>query len=851
MSTAISEAVDLASKDNPVLSGTERCANDVTYSNEKDTSSPPEQETVAKLQKQVADLTKKLEKVDQLFDKINVEELLEKDEETKPDLKKGEESSEAVKAGKKVTGEQKDKEQNGSLAECKVLHVKPGISWRHKLGEITAGRLKRYAMLVCYEESRITTAEKPGNEPSPSGIPVSIIINSVRLDELLQDFSQNLLPEASHVPYIVPRPFKVFVALYAKFKSGLQDLEYTFEGPETTDDDVSNKPLPSSTSEPSSDKSEDDPVKSQHEDLMLMRCFIRMCENHLARFFKIQSQVADATLKRISYQNLWYLFKPGDIIIGRGEAGSRLGDTAEAYCVYCPTSSRPPQKILAFAWDASFWQKHNVSPPEYLKDNISQPDDFHLFSYYWHFNGSRFTPQQKLVVIKPFEGEKDITKLTYFPKQFCEADNPILNYLIEKGETFRKLRYGHGVYKGMNLQPQPPKFVDEEVFIDFPSGCEANVESIGDYLEEGTLSLPFTDEEEDYGHRCDKQPHCWTCDINISVSKLEMKRASDFRVTGKYALTVSPEDFPKLSEDNLVMLPSTLIGYGLKSKDWYLLDMYKLKMTETTESKRQQSFEHLVIPSKTKRLLQALVKNHGTTTDNSGGNEDDLKNEVDIVKGKDNEEKAIKVSFNRSKLLDWAEGHFDEVKDKKSDGLSTATWNGRQIRNAFQTAIAIASFERVKRLEGKNLSEEEALKKRSTKYRTIQLKSEHFDTVSKVVGEFEDYLVKCRGDDADRASKSCWRKDSHEPGAPRLSAYPKPKDLFGRSENSSRKGRDEGFADIRGLKGKKPESNDSDDERQDSNRAASKNTAKSKGWGKQQDDDASSDSESESSDEED
>ncbi|KAF3807244.1 hypothetical protein GCG54_00008699 [Colletotrichum gloeosporioides] len=698
-----------------------------------------------------------------------------------------------------------------------------------------------------------------------------------------------------------------------------------------------------------------------------------MCEKHLGRFFKIQSQVADATLKSISYQNLWYLFKPGDIIIGRGEAGSHLGDTAEAYCVYCPTSSRPPQKVLAFAWDAAFWQKHSVSPPDYLKDNVSQPDDFHLFSYHWQFNGSRFTPQQKLVVIKPFEGEKEITKLAYFPKQFCKADNPILKYLIDKGETFRRLRYGHGVYKGLNVQPQPPQFVDEEVFIDFASGFEANVESIKTYLEEGTLSLPFEEKEEVYGRRCDRQPHCWTCNIDMSANKLEMKRASNFRVTGKYALTVSNEDFSKLSEDSLVMLPSTLLGYGLKSKDWYLLDMYKLKMSETTESKRQQSFDHLVIPSKTKRLLQALVKDHGITTESSGGTEDELKNEIDIVKGKgngvviflygppgvgktcgdlgseavkiqenldqhfklahrwncvllldeadvylaernihdldrngivseyypgilfltsnreglideafksrihvalrykaidaagtrriwenilnkidaDNADKTIKVRFKKSELLEWAENHFDEVKDKKSDGLSTATWNGRQIRNAFQTAIAIASFERVNYLKEKNVSEEEALTKKSKKYRTIELKSKHFATVSKVVGEFEDYLVKCRGDDADRASKSSWRKDSHEPGAPRLSAYPKPKDLFRRSEDNKRKGHVDDFADIRGIKGKKVESDDSDDQTQEGNKGESKKVGKSKVRGTQRDDESSDESESESSDEED
>ncbi|KAK2767952.1 hypothetical protein CKAH01_04520 [Colletotrichum kahawae] len=376
MSTSIPEAVDMASNGNPVSCGTGGCPGDAMDPNQENMPPPHEQENAAKLQKQVADLTKKLEKMDHLFEKINIEELLERNETPMPVLHKGEESPKAVKAEEKITGEKEDKEENGSLAECKVLYVKPGISWRHELGEIAAGKLRRYAMLVCYEETKITTTEKPNNEPSPSGLPASIIINSVQLDQLLQGFSQNLLPEASHVPYLVPSPFKAFVALYDKFKSGLRDLEYTFESPEITTDDVNYKSSPTSISERSSDSdtSEDDPVKSQQKELMLMRCFIRMCEDHLGPFFKLESQVSDTTLKSISYQNLWYLFKPGDIIIGRGDAGSGPRDSAEAYCVYCPTSSRPPQNVLAVAWDLSFFQKHGIPAPDYLKDDISQPD---------------------------------------------------------------------------------------------------------------------------------------------------------------------------------------------------------------------------------------------------------------------------------------------------------------------------------------------------------------------------------------------------------------------------------------------------------------------------------------------
>ncbi|KAJ0354993.1 hypothetical protein COL154_011551 [Colletotrichum chrysophilum] len=671
---------------------------------------PDQSEVVAALQRQVTDLTNRLEKMEQLISKTKIEEIMKNNEATKP--KDADDSAKAAKAEDTAAATKKNKEELGSLAECKVLHVKPGISWKHKLAEIATGKLKKYAMIVCYEG--IKTADRLDNEPSPSALPINIIINSVRLDQLLQGFSQNLLPEASHVPYIAPSPFKAFVHLYDKFKSGLKDMEYTFDGQlEVTTDGV----------------------------------------------------------------------------------------------------------------------------------NKSSPDG-------------------------------------------PSGSSNVLESLIKKGETFRSLRYGHGVYKGLNVQPQAPQFVDEEVFVDFSSGYEANVFGIEPYLEPIPLSLPFIEQEDEYGARCDKQ-NCWTCDINMSVSKLEMKRASDFRATGKYSLTVSAEDFANFSEDQLVMLPRILLGYGLKSKDWYLLDMYKFEMMQSTEPRRQQSFDHLVIPSKTKRLLQSLVKNHGIVAESKDGSGKKSKTEIDIVKGKgngvviflygppgvgktstaetiaaysdparplyaitcgdlgseaveiqrnldqhfklahrwncvllldeadvylaernihdldrngivsvflrhleyypgilfltsnreglideafksrihvalryksidapgtkkiwenildrielDNEKKAVKVCFDRNELLEWAESHFDDIKDKKSDGLSAATWNGRQIRNAFQTAIAVASYERIKYLEEKNVSEEEALTKKAKKYRTIQLRSKHFGTVSKVVGEFEDY----------------------------------------------------------------------------------------------------------------
>jgi len=50
---------------------------------------------------------------------------------------------------------------------------------------------------------------------------------------------------------------------------------------------------------------------------------------------------------------------------------------------------------------------------------------------------------------------------------------------------------------------------------------------------------------------------------------------------------------------------------------------------------------------------------------------------------RDNRASNVQITFNESELLKFAMDHFEEHEDDHS------TWNARQIRNAFSTAIAM------------------------------------------------------------------------------------------------------------------------------------------------------------------
>lgn len=101
---------------------------------------------------------------------------------------------------------------------------------------------------------------------------------------------------------------------------------------------------------------------------------------------------------------------------------------------------------------------------------------------------------------------------------------------------------------------------------------------------------------------------------------------------------------------------------------------------------------------------------------------------------KDNADPKVKVKINyeRDDLITWAAEHFERMEKNQ-----LPTWNGRQIRNAFQSAIALASHDRLENIRKKKITEEQALKQPSLK--AINLLEKHFDDVSRVVQEFEGY----------------------------------------------------------------------------------------------------------------
>ncbi|KAK0740067.1 hypothetical protein B0T18DRAFT_431450 [Schizothecium vesticola] len=130
---------------------------------------------------------------------------------------------------------------------------------------------------------------------------------------------------------------------------------------------------------------------------------------------------------------------------------------------------------------------------------------------------------------------------------------------------------------------------------------------------------------------------------------------------------------------------------------------------------------------------------------------------------KDNETATVKIEFNRSSLLDYASSHYH--KHEQTD----STWNGRQLRNAFQTAIALGHHERLMRIKDEGLTLDQALKSSDNSLKTVRLTKRNFVKISRTARDFEDYITAIRGPDRKVAQKSQFRDDDFGNGgsAPR------------------------------------------------------------------------------------
>ncbi|ORY18242.1 hypothetical protein BCR34DRAFT_596465 [Clohesyomyces aquaticus] len=175
----------------------------------------------------------------------------------------------------------------------------------------------------------------------------------------------------------------------------------------------------------------------------------------------------------------------------------------------------------------------------------------------------------------------------------------------------------------------------------------------------------------------------------------------------------------------------------------------------------------------------------------------------------DNASAEIKVKFEREALLEYAKKHFVEAERTGN------TWNGRQIRNAFQTALALGHYERLKKIRESGMTVEEAVASGKKKWMTVKLTKANFTNIARTAKEFEEYIEELRGKDSEMARQNEWRLDGYDPDAPPARKNYASAALSTRLRGAMKAPLSKPHS-VRGKKGMKEDTEEEDEEEEDS-----------------------------------
>ena len=235
------------------------------------------------------------------------------------------------------------------------------------------------------------------------------------------------------------QPYKLIVALDAKIRQRLEDLESKWANyPETSSKAALDKSDSGSTAAWTSreafvDGKREHPPKdptNSLDALQDLRCLVEFIDNDIMPVSRMYRSGPDF-YKQIAFRNMWYLFKPGDdvdITVGRG--------------------SEPDIQ--------SIWRVLHVSEGcPHLSENSKKMElinPFKLLSFKIGYNGNSFGPITHFFEIPAFEGRKYITSLDIILMRMVEDPKVVKDQWQNLGLKFKTFTVPqHQIYLGSTL----------------------------------------------------------------------------------------------------------------------------------------------------------------------------------------------------------------------------------------------------------------------------------------------------------------------------------------------------------------------------------------------------------------
>lgn len=385
-----------------------------------------------------------------------------------------------------------------------------------------------------------------------------------------------------------------------------------------------------------------------------LKCLIDFMDRHIA---PVVEQLQSGARKCVRFNELWILFKPGELIyapkkmdqqpsVGAGSSSSHQDRYQTLFKVLTVDGGRArlgpdPEK------------GHNNEDPPPLKDRVNP---FKVYCYYVDFDGRNFSPAGHTFVIYPYEGERAITSLEAHPLRFAENHMTIRDELKLRGHKFKSVLNGkHMLYVGSTYTSDPnggvedaPKrteYVNSEVIVDFAEADKLGSKWIYpaglNWINRQIVATQFPDEftetyyknvwkdnrHKDYDRSFNET---FFRDDNIDIRSSRVLVSSDpfLKAVGEMEAGFVHTTCDAVGDEETILLPSRVISYVLRDRKWAMLNVQNLRPIMSNSD----GFKDLTLPSGHKEMVQALVRSHSMRRDGNATIKDAI--EYDVVRGK-------------------------------------------------------------------------------------------------------------------------------------------------------------------------------------------------------------------------
>ncbi|KLU88802.1 hypothetical protein MAPG_07785 [Magnaporthiopsis poae ATCC 64411] len=449
---------------------------------------------------------------------------------------------------------------------------------------------------------------------TPGCLPSRVSINSKKILELLKAITNTTMNEA---PCVMMPPFKLFATYWTEIEAKLRELQGDFvkkhkhEWSVRPDDET-----PRARPFKEDDAKEEAAKEKSTQDIQHLQCLVDFMAKYLHDIPTLREQIQTRQIESISFDDLWHLFNPGDIILGRAAPSGNRGQ--QAYQVFTVTKGRI-----------------NTKEEGSRSKGSRERHDLRLQCFSLDYDGTKIDTLEEVLFIKPFIGTKRIADLDYYPKSFA-TDEEVEN-LQKRARRFIDNRYGHGRCEGITSRFETEHIDGEDVFVDFKSGIEEIPGEWQELRRFGVISPPECQNDETWESGCGSMT-CTVSGCGNSIyldEQVDIKRAEAAR--DKLAKAV-PEDKIKTLKsmpERLLLLPRHLLVYTLRTKKWCFVDVRDFEKIVVTPEKIREGWKNLVIDPKHKRLLKAMVSDHAVTMSmDKKGAISKSGTSIDIVRGK-------------------------------------------------------------------------------------------------------------------------------------------------------------------------------------------------------------------------